>query len=579
MPSQPAEGVQALAEERGRYKGEERSQLGAERDLNLLSILAPGESLSEEAAMALATTVNRILEGMRNRISRWMNAQEVDDAGVITGPAARYITRGQWEAARCAGTLIVFYESGHDRVGKVFDRATHPDQANEPIHGEVHHARLVRLPANLTMSRSIPPHDHADYETRMREDRLGFGDEKEGIINTDAMVMMVHDGGKWMEQGQVLPLMELSAHPNAQVLHYGSALFEGIGCERNEEGEICIFDLEGHYERLSEGARHFKFPPLPRFEVFKKMILDLIEANERFIPEVGKGRLYLRPNLVDIGPKLKVNHSKTTALIFTATSIGNAGSYFGSITKPIIAAVSTDRMRAVPGQEGHLKAGGNYARTIEAVEAAEALGLKGGVAYLDRLTPRGCRPWALQAEFKETHASNLIAFEKLEDGRWKIVTPPLNEGDILPGRTRALILQLAKELGWEVEEKPLKWQDVALWNKYHCLASSGTGAYLTPIHGVQLMEIGEREALGLAKKQVMQGMDDAAREAYQREHVGKTIGSVAYCLGRKPNQEELIPEPIAILIREMERVKRGQRKDSPQLDRLVTRHRIGVVTA
>lgn len=495
------------------FQGEDRrTPNGRERD-KVLQTFAEGTEDHTSIVEALG-----ILRGVRARIDRWMVPEDASsevqrpaegDNGTISGAAAAFITRGQWEAARSAGALIVFYESEDDRVGKVFERPTSVDETNETIHGEVDHAQIIRLPAGLTLSRRIPPHDHVDYKEReqgVNGKKLGFGDEKEGLINADAMVMMVHNGKAWMKEGQVLPLMELSASPSAEVFHYGAELFEGIGCERNEDGEICIFDLEGHYERLSHGARRFKFPPLPPFDIFKKMILDLVDANERFIPEAGMGRLYLRPNLIDIGPKLKVGHSHTQALIFTASPIGNAGSYFGSLTQAKVAAVPTNRVRAVAGQGGDTKAGGNYAVTIEAIEAAHALGLEGGVAYLNQVTQARHFPrlrdheskrnfagavgrWAVdklrkrhalgKAEFKEMNASNLIAFEELEGGRWKIVTPRLDEGDILAGRTRELVLYLAKEFGWEVEEGVLTWKDVEA-GKYKFLAGSGTGAYLRP---------------------------------------------------------------------------------------------------
>jgi branched-chain amino acid aminotransferase len=557
MPSELA--AQALRRLDGPddFVGEERRTPGGrERDKVLKTV---AEGTDDQIVIVKAV---EILRGVRARIDRWMVPEDAShDNGTISGAAAAFITRGQWEAARSAGALVVFYESEDDRVGKVFERATSLEQANETIHGEVDHARVIRLSGGITMSRAIPPHDFADYQKRMEAGKLGFGDEERGLINVDAMAIAIHDGGKWMEQGEVLPLMEFSESPNMQALHYGSALFEGIGCERSTDGEVCIFDLEGHYERIRQGALRFDLPMLT-FEEFKTMAIKTVKANERFIPPAGKGRLYLRPNLYSIGPKIKVGNSKTTALVFTATPIGNASSYFGNVTDDVIFGVPTTRVRSAPGEVGYTKASGLYGPTIEAIRIMKELGLGGGgVAYVDRVMKgKGQQP--NEAKFRETNASNLLFFEDLGSGLWKVVTAPLDSQDILAGRTRALVKEIVKEMGWEFEEKEVTWRDATL-RKYAYAAGSGTAAYLTPIHAFQKVEIDSRENLGLIDEGELAECHGAeAQQDYREKHVGKKVGEVVHLLGRSPSKNpdkgELFPTPIKAIIERMETVKSGQ---------------------
>lgn len=546
-------------------------------------------------------------EGLMGRMERSMAADAVlpspDERGVITGSAAARITRSQWLQARESGCLIVFYggPEGKDLKGRIFTPTGHVNDGDDTIGGVVDHARMIHLPGNIAMASPISPHDYKNYLDRVNREpvlggtegekmSLGFGDKKEGVLNVDAMAIAicVQEGGKttWMKQAELLPLMRLADHPNMQALHYGSALFEGMGCERDPEtGDVCIFDLEGHYNRMRKGAETLDLP-CPSLEMFRDMAIKMVQANERFIPEAGKGRLYLRPNLFSIGPWMKVGNAHATALVFTATPIGNAESYFGEVKEEMVFGVPTNRLRSTKGLPGDIKVAGNYAATIRAIHIMEELGLKGGVAYLDRLTQMDPFPlrkdfkrnrdwlaamakWGAQAainfaqlkraEFKETSASNLIAFEDLGAGRWRVVTPPLTDGDILGGRTRNLLKTIVEEFGWEYVEGSVTWRDIES-GKYKFMAGAGTAAYLTPIHAFQRVDIGTREELGevdAGELEKLQTEDE--KRAYQEKPIGKKVGEVVHLLGRSPQgKDELFPLPLKRVVERMEEMKRGR---------------------
>lgn len=604
---------------RSRYAGDEKSGEalgGRERDLVLLR--KPGDAGYQEDDPKVASAIMR---GLRTRLDRHFEGHtpgpKPDDSGFISGAGSLHLTLGECELAKSKGALVVFYKSENDLVGSVFDECPPEEEDEEQravvrdrgpslsdahllrrdVDHNVHHARIIHFPKGVKMGNRLPAHRET-YLARLAKDDLGFGDDAEGLIQTDAMVVNFHDGKQWMESHEVLPLMTLASHPNMQALHYGSALFEGMGAERNDKGEICIFDMEGHYKRLMEGALDFDLPSIS-FVEFKEMVMNVVKANEAYIPPVGKGRLYIRPNLYSCGAKMKVGNSKTTALVLTATPIANAGGYFGKEPKEMIFSLPVNRVRRVEGQKGNRKAVGNYAETIEAIRIAKELGLAGGgVAYLDRLIQEEDRPqfkdygnslaeyahalleWAKTkwlkrgAEFTETNASNLLAFEPLENGRWRIVTPPLTRGDILEGRTRNLIRKIAIKLGWEFVEKPLTLKD-ATSGKYPFMGASGTAAYITPIHGFQKVEIGTREELGEIDEAILAGLAEGSeeRENYIKHHVGKKKGEVIQLQGRPPYPDELYPQPIQTLIEEMEIVKRGESSDA-ELDAMVTKFRL-----
>ena len=460
------------------------------------------------------------------------------ESGILTVPIAQEITYGEWLLARQQGLLIVFYRGDKDLAGEffsppdggtpenpvdAFDPASHMDR-RMPNKETITHARVIKLSKEFGLGDRIEPDSHEEHLQRVKKKNLGFQ-----ARNADAMTMMVHDKrtGEWMDSPITLPLMELKVHPLMQALHYGSALFEGMACEFNEQGEVCVYGIEDHYNRMKKGADRFRMP-MVSLKAFTDAVISAIKANARFIPEFGKGRLYIRPNLFSAGPKLRVGNSDLTALVITTAPIGNASAYFGSVDAPVVFGIPTDRVRAMPGQAGDIKAAGNYAPTIEAIERMAEMGLK-GVAYMNKLDPTGD---ADDREFRETNASNLIAFKSLGKGRWKLKTPPLDSGDILEGRTRALVLELAKARGWEVEQGPITESDIAS-GEYEVMAGCGTAAYLTPIHGFQKVNIEN----------------------------GTAEGDPIMMLGANVKKKsELYPKPLRLLMGDMEKAKRGNKE-------------------
>lgn len=504
---------------------------------------------------------------------------------------ARLLARGiipTWHERFDDGTV--------DPVGRVYDDSgSLTEEPDFPVDPKRLAYVLLRKIGTKVAS-PIPPFDYDEYlkmvNAKEGEPGLGFGHPEKGLIDADAMGVAMCDvryvKGKlvktWAPHAEVLPLMEFAQHPNMQAIHYGSALFEGCTAELDEEGNVCVFDLEGHYNRLNEGARALDLPTLPSFEFFKDAVIRVIKANHRFIPPYGKGRLYIRPNLVDVGPRLKVKGSHLVALNFTASPIGNAKSYFGSVKKEVVMAVPRTHVRAVEGGIGDAKAAGNYARTILAIRLAEAMGLP-VVGYLDHVLKDGDTDDET-AEFRETNASNLFALKDLGKGRWKFITPPLNRKDILGGRTRALLLKIVEELGWEVEEGPLSLEEVRN-KKYKYMGACGTAAYITPIHGIQEIEIGAAEELGpvdAAEEEEWSVAPPPAEQqsSEQKQHeenarlkrIARKVGEEVKFQDKKLEGDELFPEPFKQMMAIMEEVKRGGRMDDSRYEGLVTKFRL-----
>jgi branched-chain amino acid aminotransferase len=146
-----------------------------------------------------------------------------------------------------------------------------------------------------------------------------------------------------------------------------------------------------------------------------------------------------------------------------------AGPYFDTGPKPVSIWLTTTSIRATPGGTGAAKCGGNYAASLAAQAEAVANGCA-QVAFVDAVERR----W-----LEESGSMNLFFVHA--DGR--ISTPELS-GSILAGVTRASVVELAADLGHEVEERRIsadEWRDGVRSGDITESFASGTAAVITPI--------------------------------------------------------------------------------------------------
>ena len=142
----------------------------------------------------------------------------------------------------------------------------------------------------------------------------------------------------------------------------------------------------------------------------------------------------------------------------------DVGSYF----RPGNAkAITTTRIRATQGGTGWIKAASNYVISALAKKEAEAQGYM-ECMFLDAREHR---------YFEEGSSCNL--FFLLKNGT--LVTPSL-EDTILPGITRASIIDLAGDLGVKVEERRISVEEVL--SEAREVFASGTAAGVGPIESL-----------------------------------------------------------------------------------------------
>jgi branched-chain amino acid aminotransferase len=138
--------------------------------------------------------------------------------------------------------------------------------------------------------------------------------------------------------------------------------------------------------------------------------------------------------------------------------------YFSSATS---AAVTTDRIRATPRGTGWIKAASNYVISTLAKHEANQAGFMECV-FLD----------AREQKYLEEGSSCNI-FVRLTSG--ELVTPELGD-TILPGITRASIIELARDRGVQVSERKISVEEVFDAGE-ECFVT-GTAAGVTPIESL-----------------------------------------------------------------------------------------------
>ncbi len=282
-----------------------------------------------------------------------------------------------------------------------------------------------------------------------------------GQAFTSQMVVSKYQNDQWSSP-EVKALEPFSFHPGTHVLHYSSTCFEGLKAYRWSDGSIHLFRYQDNIQRICNSAASLCLP-VPDYELVETAIFEAVKAVEAEIPELP-GALYIRPTL--IGTELNIGaagRGSNEALLYVITS--PVGDYFAGGVRPLKLLIDDENMRSTP-KFGQVKTGGNYAASLGSVTKARADFGADQVLFC----PGG--------QVQETGAANFILIKDQQ-----IITKKL-DGSILPGITRDSIMQIAKELGFEIREIDFTVQELISWLPGAEAFLSGTAAVLSPVGAV-----------------------------------------------------------------------------------------------
>ena len=292
------------------------------------------------------------------------------------------------------------------------------------------------------------------------ESALGFG-----RIFTDHMFLMAYEKGIGWSNARIVPYGNFAMGPAAMVLHYGQAIFEGSKCYRRADGGLQLFRPQDNLARMSRSAERMGMPALDE-ESALEGLKQLIKIEEAWVPHKEGTSLYIRPFIIATDPQLGVHPSHT--YIF-AIILSPVGSYYAAGINPVKIYVEREYVRCVKGGTGRAKAGGNYAASLIGQKRAEDMGYA-QVLWLDGI---------YRKYIDEVGAMNVFF---VINGT--VVTPSLEDGNILPGVTRASCVELLQKWGIPVEERKLSIDEVIAANENGTLDEAfgtGTAAVISPI--------------------------------------------------------------------------------------------------
>jgi branched-chain amino acid aminotransferase len=316
----------------------------------------------------------------------------------------------------------------------------------------------------LPFTRSPQPHPATPERVAEVLAAPGFGK-----YFTDHMVTIDWNPEQGWHDAAVGPYRPIELDPATSVLHYGQAVFEGLKAYRQPDGTIASFRPDVNAARFRNSARRLAMPELPD-ELFLDSLRELIAVDGRWVPGAPDESLYLRPFMISTEIGLGVNSPSRT---YRYTVIGSpAGPYFSGGVKPVSVWLSTEYVRAAPGGTGEAKCAGNYAAAFVAQAQAVERGCD-QVVWLDAVERR----WV-----EEMGGMNLY-FVFGSGSNAHLVTPELT-GSLLPGVTRASLLELAQDLGYPVEERRIsteEWEKKAVSGELTEVFACGTAAVITPV--------------------------------------------------------------------------------------------------
>ena len=264
----------------------------------------------------------------------------------------------------------------------------------------------------------------------------------------------------WMN-GALVPWDEARIHVGAHVIHYGSAVFEGIRCYSTAEGP-AVFRLDAHMERLFNSAKIYWMELPWSQEQLNEAILETIQVNRL-------KSCYIRPIAYRGFGQLGVN--PLDCPVEVAILVWEWGKYLGAeaLEQGVDVCVSSWNRLAPNTLPAMAKSAANYMNS----QLIKVDAVKGGFVEGIALDTQGF--------VSEGSGENLFVVSK---GR--LITPPL-VSSVLPGITRDTVINLAHRLDIPVEEKALPREMLYLADE---LFFTGTAAEVTPIRSVDRRTIG-----------------------------------------------------------------------------------------
>jgi branched-chain amino acid aminotransferase len=301
---------------------------------------------------------------------------------------------------------------------------------------------------------------HIQPISSSRIDQVDFDNLAFGRSFADHMLVAEYADGAW-QSVTIQPYGPLEYQPAMMSLHYGQSIFEGMKGYRSVSGDIQVFRPEENLKRFNKSALRMCMPEVPK-EIFLDGLRTLLKLDQAWVPAKEGCSLYIRPFMFATDEYVGVTPSNTYKFIIFNCPVG---SYYA---KPLRVRVETEYIRAAKGGVGFAKNAGNYGGSLFPTQNA----IKDGY---DQII------WTDAATHQFVEEAGTMNLMFIVNGC--LVTAPTGD-TILDGVTRKSVLQIAKDWGMDVQERPLSIKELVEGIQNGSVTEAfgaGTAAVIAPI--------------------------------------------------------------------------------------------------
>jgi branched-chain amino acid aminotransferase len=282
-----------------------------------------------------------------------------------------------------------------------------------------------------------------------------------GKIFADHMFVMEYANGEW-QKGEIIPFGPIGMHPAMSAIHYGQSIFEGMKAYRNQSNEVVLFRPELNARRFAESAARMCMPEIPE-DLFLEAVKQLVSIDAAWVTDKPGYALYIRPFMFATDEFVGIKPSDTYKFVIINSPVG---AYYA---EPVRVKIEEHYTRAAVGGVGRAKAAGNYGASLYPAKLAQQQGFH-QLVWTDAKT---------HTFIEESGTMNIVFV--IDD---KIITPTEEADTILRGTTKKTVLELARQWGIPVEERPVTVAeiiDAAKTGKLQDAFGAGTAATIAPI--------------------------------------------------------------------------------------------------
>lgn len=267
---------------------------------------------------------------------------------------------------------------------------------------------------------------------------------------------------KIWHNGEFIDWDQATIHVMSHVVHYASAMFEGIRCYETTNGP-AVFRLDDHLQRLLHSCQIYRSRPAYSLSDLRQACLDLVRVNKL-------NACYLRPIVFrgygTFGVNPLLNPIETYIICW------KWGQYLGpeALEQGVDVCVSSWARISPNTLPAMAKVSANYMNSQLIKMEAILNGYTEGIA--------------LDSGGNVSEGSGENLFLVLNN---TVYTPPI-AASILPGITRDTVVKLCDLLGLEVKKQDIPREMLYIADE---VFFTGTAAEITPIRSIDKIQIGQ----------------------------------------------------------------------------------------